>query len=103
MLNTMEKITTKADAILLFATSYLHKYQAARTTTQRLETHPSAATMASSAPSRLTSKPKWLAPLSERLKLNTDAASNESKGVIGLGALLRDSSSVIVAALSKPL
>uniref|UniRef100_A0A803PUK0 RNase H type-1 domain-containing protein n=1 Tax=Cannabis sativa TaxID=3483 RepID=A0A803PUK0_CANSA len=59
--------------------------------------------MDASAPSYSTSKPKWLAPPSGRLKLNTDDAIDKSKSFIGVGAILRDSSGAIVAVIFSDL
>ncbi|KAK1565763.1 hypothetical protein Q3G72_034366 [Acer saccharum] len=46
---------------------------------------------------------EWTAPPSGCLKLNTDVSVKSGKNFIGIGAAIRDSSGIVVAAISKPL
>uniref|UniRef100_A0A803P425 RNase H type-1 domain-containing protein n=1 Tax=Cannabis sativa TaxID=3483 RepID=A0A803P425_CANSA len=52
---------------------------------------------------RISSKPKWLAPSSGRLKLNTDATFDAARGRIGIGVILQNSAGNIVASFIKPI
>uniref|UniRef100_A0A803QQI6 Reverse transcriptase zinc-binding domain-containing protein n=1 Tax=Cannabis sativa TaxID=3483 RepID=A0A803QQI6_CANSA len=45
----------------------------------------------------------WRPPDSNQFKLNVDATVDSSKGVIGVGAVIRDSNGAVVAALSKKI
>ncbi|KAK4840354.1 hypothetical protein QYF36_006697 [Acer negundo] len=45
----------------------------------------------------------WLPPPEGFLKLNTDVAVRNGRGLVGVGDVIRDCKSLVVAALSKPL
>ncbi|KAK0604832.1 hypothetical protein LWI29_019932 [Acer saccharum] len=45
----------------------------------------------------------WCAPPPGSLKLNSDTAVKNGKGFIGVGAVIRDNSGKVVAAISKPV
>ncbi|KAM6559150.1 hypothetical protein CsatA_028389 [Cannabis sativa] len=46
---------------------------------------------------------RWLPPTGLGLKINVDAAVNNAEKKLGIGAIVRDSSGQVVAALSKPV
>uniref|UniRef100_A0A803QBS7 RNase H type-1 domain-containing protein n=1 Tax=Cannabis sativa TaxID=3483 RepID=A0A803QBS7_CANSA len=92
-----------ATTILQFAQSYLLEFQTARAKIQRSYPQQTATVMEPNTSTRFSSKPRWLAPPSGRLKLNSDAAIDNSKGIVGIDAVLRNSAGAIAAAFSKPL
>uniref|UniRef100_A0A803QJN9 Reverse transcriptase domain-containing protein n=1 Tax=Cannabis sativa TaxID=3483 RepID=A0A803QJN9_CANSA len=100
------KPSKKAAAVLDFATNYLLKYQNAQASSSH---NAGSATSTASRASVTQETPLpsptalWTAPPLGKLKLNSDAACNKALGKIGIGAVVRDSFGVIVAALSKPI
>ncbi|XP_060959448.1 uncharacterized protein LOC133030655 [Cannabis sativa] len=85
------------DVLLYFALSYLDDYHAA---TQ--PSAPTASTISAALSTAGNSAVAWINPPSGRLKLNTDAAINARNQMSGFGAVLRNSSGDIIAAMSCP-
>ncbi|PON72077.1 Ribonuclease H-like domain containing protein [Parasponia andersonii] len=53
--------------------------------------------------SSVTNVIPWELPLPSYLKLNVDAACFFNKDFIGIGAIIRDATGIICAAMSKPI
>ncbi|KAM6597215.1 hypothetical protein CsatA_007739 [Cannabis sativa] len=98
-----EKLTKLPAAILAFATDYLAKYQAVHAPTMNSTSLAGPSTTPAPASTMVPPVTPWTAPPVGKFKLNTDAVCNKALGIIGIGAVLIDSSGLIIDALSKPM
>uniref|UniRef100_A0A803NJJ8 Uncharacterized protein n=1 Tax=Cannabis sativa TaxID=3483 RepID=A0A803NJJ8_CANSA len=98
-----DKSPKQPAAVLAFATDYLGKYQSAQAQSVSNNSAATSITHPASRSQVAASTDQWIAPLAGKFKLNTDAACNKASKIIGLGAVLRDSSGLIKAAFSKAI
>uniref|UniRef100_A0A803Q5Z4 RNase H type-1 domain-containing protein n=1 Tax=Cannabis sativa TaxID=3483 RepID=A0A803Q5Z4_CANSA len=84
------------DVLLFFAMSSLAEFYAAKFSSKK------ECTTASSSSRATQSTPHWMNPLLGRLKLNTDVVINSMTHTSGFGAVLRNYSGKIIAAMAKP-
>ncbi|KAM6548100.1 hypothetical protein CsatB_019776 [Cannabis sativa] len=90
--------TTKpAQTLASFAVNYLTNFKAAK------NKYHEATSNNAHTPKPADANPTWKPPTGRDLKLNVDATLDANHNIIGIGVVVRDSTSQVLATLAKPI